>query len=86
MNDNSFEKALEELEAIVEELEKGNLPLEESLKKFERGIKLARFCDKKLKEAQKRILVLTKDLEGQMDTVPFSLEKEPAEEEMEEDL
>ena len=49
----TFENALSQLESIVARLEDGDLPLEESLKLFEEGIKLSRFCNQKLNEAQK---------------------------------
>ena len=54
-----FESALEELESLVEKLEKGDLPLEESLKEFERGIALTRNCQKELKEAEQKVRILT---------------------------
>lgn len=49
---DDFEKALGELEALVQQLEKGDLSLEDSLKQFERGVKLARGCQTALKEAE----------------------------------
>jgi exodeoxyribonuclease VII small subunit len=54
-----FESSLEELESLVEKLEKGDLPLEESLKEFERGIALTRNCQKELKEAEQKVRILT---------------------------
>ena len=71
MAEMKFEDAIEKLEKIVTELEEGGLPLEELLKKFEEGIKLSRFCSKKLKEAEKRIEVLTKSAEGVLEAKPF---------------
>lgn len=56
-----FEEAMEKLQEIVHHLEAGNLPLEESLQKFEEGIKLIDFCEKKLNEVEKKIQVLTKE-------------------------
>ena len=53
-----FEKALSELESLVENLEKGELPLEETLKQFERGIELTRSCQKALKSAEQRVEIL----------------------------
>jgi exodeoxyribonuclease VII small subunit len=52
---SEFEKALAELEALVERLESGELPLEESMKQFERGIQLARACQQQLKQAELRV-------------------------------
>jgi exodeoxyribonuclease VII small subunit len=53
-----FEKALEELEAVVERLEDGELSLEEALKQFERGIKLTRQCQEALEGAEQKVRVL----------------------------
>jgi len=91
MAEMKFEKAMEKLEKIVEELEEGGLPLEDSLKKFEEGIKLSRFCSKKLKEAEKRVEMLTKTSEDKLEAKPFDTERpeEPdakEEKEEEEDL
>jgi exodeoxyribonuclease VII small subunit len=72
----SFEEALDGLEKIMEELEDGNLPLEETLKKFEEGIKLSRLCEKKLKNAQKKVAMLTRDEEGKLKEVPFADQEE----------
>ena len=54
----TFEKALEELEAIVSRMEDGKLPLEESLSAYQRGAELLKFCESKLNEAQARIAIL----------------------------
>ena len=65
----TFEKALEELEALVHRMEDGNLPLEESLAAYQRGAQLIKFCESKLADAQARIAVLDgdtlRDLEAQ---------------------
>jgi exodeoxyribonuclease VII small subunit len=53
-----FEQALEDLEATVERLERGELPLEEALKQFERGIGLARSCQVALKQAEQKVEIL----------------------------
>ena len=53
-----FEQALGELEAVVERLEHGDLPLEEALKQFERGIELTRGCQASLKQAEQRVEIL----------------------------
>lgn len=70
-----FEKALERLEQIVEELEGGNLELEKSLKMFEEGIKMARICQTHLSQAEKKIEKLVKDQKGDLATEP--MEEEP---------
>ena len=54
----TFEKALEELEALVGRMEDGKLPLEESLAAYQRGAELLRFCEGKLSDAQARIAIL----------------------------
>jgi exodeoxyribonuclease VII small subunit len=54
----SFEKALEELEALVARMEDGKLPLEESLAAYQRGAELIKFCESRLADAQARIAIL----------------------------
>ena len=73
MTDLKFEAALERLEQIVDQLEAGNLTLEESLQVFEEGVGLARRCGKFLDEAEKRIELLTRDESGVLKTAPFEL-------------
>jgi exodeoxyribonuclease VII small subunit len=60
----SFETQLASLEQIVRELERGDLPLEESLKLFEEGVRLSRECQERLNQAERRIEVLLRDSEG----------------------
>jgi exodeoxyribonuclease VII small subunit len=60
----SFEAALKQLEDTVQKLEKGELPLEDSLKLYEEGIRLSRFCHAKLEQAEGRIEQLLKDSRG----------------------
>lgn len=64
-----FEQSIAELETIVGQLEKGELPLEESLKQFEKGITLAQKCQKILSEAEQKIEILSanKELPSGMD-------------------
>lgn len=76
-----FEKDLEKLESLVEALEEGGLPLEDSLKKFEEGIILSKRCEKTLSTAEKRIEMLTKDAEGKVKTSPFTEKDDDSEEE-----
>jgi len=54
----NLEKSLSDLEALVEELESGDLPLEKAMKKFEDGIKLTRGCQSALKEAEQKVEIL----------------------------
>ncbi len=83
----SFEKALEDLEKIVEKLEKGGLSLSESLALFEKGVKLARFLREELEKAEKKVELLLKDEKGKVKQEPFELEREsaPSEEKKEEE-
>lgn len=60
----TFEASLQELEKIVRRLEEGDLPLEESLKLFETGVRLSRECQERLNQAERRIEVLLQDEEG----------------------
>jgi exodeoxyribonuclease VII small subunit len=60
----SFEASLEALEAIVNQLEGGDLPLEKSLELFEDGIRLSRQCQERLNQAERRIEVLLRDSQG----------------------
>lgn len=55
-----FEQALSQLEKMVQKLEEGELPLEDSIKTFESGMELTRFCEEKLNEAQSRVEMLLK--------------------------
>jgi len=70
----SFEVGLEELERIVKELEKGDLPLERSLSLFESGMKLSAECKKMLEEAETRVEILTRR-GNETIAVPFTPEK-----------
>ncbi len=74
--EQKFEDAFQKLEGIVKKLEEGNLSLEDSLKAFEEGVRLSRFCSKKLDEAEKKVEILLKDSNGRLVAKPFSLEPE----------
>ena len=69
-----FEKAMERLEKIVEELEAGDVALEDALKKYEEGVKLSRLLNEKLSQAEKKIQVLTKSLDGSWKRDDFDFE------------
>lgn len=73
---NEFEKAFQQLEKIVQRLESEELPLDESLKLFEEGIGLSRFCHLKLEEVEKKIEMILSDAKGQPLTQPFEPEEE----------
>jgi exodeoxyribonuclease VII small subunit len=66
-----FEDSLSELEQLVERMEQGNLPLEESLKLFERGVQLTRTCQKALKEAEQKVQILLEE-NGEPTLQPFT--------------
>jgi exodeoxyribonuclease VII small subunit len=70
----NFETSLEELERIVKELEKGDLPLERSLELFEGGMRLSGECRRLLEEAESRVEVLTKR-GSETIALPFNPEK-----------
>lgn len=70
-----FEKALEKLEKIVEDLESGDVSLDEALKKYEEGVKLSRTCQSRLSQAEKKIEVLTKSLDGSFEIQEFDSEE-----------
>jgi len=70
-----FEDALNELEAIIQDLESGELTLDESLERYERGIKALNACRKVLGEAEKKIQLLLRTSEGGLKTEPFEAEK-----------
>ncbi len=71
-----FEKALLRLEKIVEELESGNISLDEALKKYEEGVKLSRACQEKLAEAEKKIEILSRSLNGTLKKEPFNFDED----------
>ncbi len=65
-SEQTFEETLRRLEEIVETLERGEVPLEESLRLYEEGIALSRLCAEKLKQAELSIQKLGKDMEGNL--------------------
>lgn len=70
-----FEQSLKELEGIVARMEQGDIPLEESLRQFERGIALTRTCQEALKAAEQRVQILTETNAGS-ETRPFDVDEE----------
>jgi exodeoxyribonuclease VII small subunit len=75
MKEFKFEEALKKLEEIVQKLEDGNIPLEKSLELFEEGTKMAKFCSKKLEEAETKIKTLAKDSDGKFELKGFEEDK-----------
>jgi len=71
MAKEKFEDALSKLEKIVSKLEEEEISLEESLKFFEEGVRLSRFCNQKLDEVEKKVEILVRDKEGALKTESF---------------
>lgn len=71
MAEAKFEESLKKLEKIVEDLEKGDLSLDEALKKYQEGIELSRACSIKLENAKKKIDVLVKNKKGDFEFKPL---------------
>lgn len=69
----SFEKAMERLEKIVDELESGNPLMDAAIKKFEEGVQLSKFCSDKLDEMEKRITTLLENDAGELVEEPLTL-------------
>ncbi len=70
-----FEHALDDLEALVEKLEQGELPLEASLGEFQRGVELSRRCQAALAVAEQRVELLLKRPDGSEERVAFDAEE-----------
>jgi len=68
-----FEQAMARLEAIVTELEKGDLPLDDSLRIFEEGIRLSKTCLKMLEDAERKVEILVQEKDGRRRLQAFSL-------------
>ena len=71
----SFEESLKRLESIVEQLEKGDLALEDSLKLFEEGVNLSAACKQELEAAEGKVQMLVKQRDGTMKPETFLTEK-----------
>ncbi len=76
MAEVKFEEALKKLEKIVEDLEKGDLSLDEALKKYQEGIELSRLCSSRLVDAKKKIESLVKNKKGEFELKPFEAEED----------
>jgi len=71
----SFEESLKKLETIVDRLEQGDLPLEESLKLFEEGVGLSTACKQELDAAEGKVQILIRQRDGSLKAGPFPTEK-----------
>ncbi|MFH0786155.1 MAG: exodeoxyribonuclease VII small subunit [Pseudomonadota bacterium] len=76
MSKERFEDTFKKLETIVTKLENGDLPLEESMKLFEEGMRLSKVCSQRLTEVQKKVELLLKDENGGFQSHPFAFEEE----------
>ncbi len=74
MKMKDFESNLKMLEEIVTQLEGGDLTLDRSLELFEEGVKISRFCNAKLEEAERKVETLIKTADGTLAEVPFTAE------------
>lgn len=75
MTEMKFEEAIKKLEKIVEDLESGDLSLDDAIKRYEEGIKLSGLCSKKLEAIQKKVEVLIKSTQGKFQTASFDEKK-----------
>ena len=66
-----FEKSIEELKEIIDKLESGNIPLEDSLSLFEKGVKILNSANKKLAQMEKKVEILIEDSDGKMKKEKF---------------
>lgn len=71
MAEIKFEEAIKKLEKIVSDLEKGELSLDDALKKYQEGIEMSRVCTQKLESAKKKIDLLSKNKKGEFELKPF---------------
>lgn len=72
----NLEKALKDLETIVDELESGDLPLDKAMKRFEDGIKLTRRCQTALKDAEQKVEILLKSVGGEEELEDFETDED----------
>ncbi|MDO4282566.1 MAG: exodeoxyribonuclease VII small subunit [Clostridia bacterium] len=73
-NEKTFEESLNELEKVAQNLERGELSLEDAITEFEKGIKLSKECSEKLENAEKRINILVKNENGELEETNFEQE------------
>jgi exodeoxyribonuclease VII small subunit len=72
---DSFEKNIERLDTVVQQLEDADLPLEKALQLYEEGMKLSEVCQKQLEEAEGRVEILMKKAGGKITAEPFEAEE-----------
>lgn len=71
MAKQTFEKSIEQLEGIIQELEAGDLPLEKAIKRFEEGIQLSKDCSQRLDETERKISILMQEMDGSISEKSF---------------
>lgn len=76
MKEQTYEESMKELEQVVKDLESGDLSLDESIKKFEKGMKLSKHCSSLLEDAEKKISVLIEKENGELEEESFKIEEE----------
>ena len=76
MKDINFEEAIKKLESEVKRLESGNMSLDESIDAFEEAIKLVKICNDRLENAERRVRMLTENVDGMVSDVPFDIDNE----------
>lgn len=76
MKDMNFEEAIKKLESEVKKLESGNMSLDESIDAFEEAIKLVKICNDRLENAERRVRMLTENVDGMVSDVPFDIDNE----------
>ena len=76
MSKDRFEENFKKLEQVVNRLENGDLPLEDAVKLFEEGMRLSRLCSERLSEVQKKVEILLKKEDGDLQPHPFSIDEE----------
>ncbi len=74
MKNKTYEQAMEELKSLSEQLESGELSLDESLSTYARAVELIKFCNEKLRSTKKQMTVLIEELSGEIKEVPFQEE------------
>lgn len=76
----TFETAITRLEQLVEEMDSANLPLQDLITRYEEGVQLVKVCEERLKEAEKRIEIITRHAAGKPEAVDFESESKPVSE------
>lgn len=74
----TFETAISRLEQLVDEMDAANVPLQDLISRYEEGVQLVKVCEQRLKEAEKRIEIITRDAAGKPQAVEFEPEAKPA--------